>query len=113
MPVDTEQRIEKKLEVVETAFMKYGFTPMETKNRLRFGHRLTYRRGDDYYRAGMEQFDGKDYIVISAINDPDFANADVMEDVAAFPWTLPDEKIEKEVRYILGLEEYPEGYPDY
>ena len=113
MSADREERIEKKLEAAESALMKYGFTPMDTKNRLRFGHRLTYRRGDDYYRVGMEQFDGKDYIVISAINDPAFAETGIMEDVAAFPWTLPDEKIEKEVRYILGLEEYPEGYPDY
>jgi len=36
-----------------------------------------------------------------------------MEDVNAIPGTLDDERLEKEVRYALDIEPYPEDYPDW
>lgn len=108
-----QEKIEAKKQSVETYLEKYGAVAVETKSEETFGHRSTYEQGGVYYRVDENEIDGRTFLIVSAADDPKFANVGVMEDVAAFPADLSEEQIEKEVRYLLDVEPYPENYPDY
>ena len=108
-----QDRIEEKKQAVESYFAKYGANPVETKSHEKYGFRTTYEQGGIYYRVDESEIEGRIFLVISAADDPKFADVGVMEDVAAFPADLSDEKMEKEVRYVLEVEPYPDDYPDY
>ncbi len=108
-----QEKIEQKMESVENYFVKYGANPVETKNKEKLGLRTTFEQGGIYYRVDESEIDGRTYLVVSAADDPKFANVGVMEEVAAFPADLTEEQMEKEVRYMLDVEPYPEDYPDY
>ena len=108
-----QEKIEAKKQSVENYFVKYGADPVETKSEDTFGHRATFEQGGIYYRVDESEIDGRIFLVVSAADDPKFANIGVMEEVAAFPADLTEEQLEKEVRYILEVEPYPEDYPDY
>jgi hypothetical protein len=108
-----EHFMEMKMKFVEAMMLKYGAKPYFTKRQLKLRMRATFIYNDTYYRVGDGKFDGKDYIIISAIASQDYADVGLMEEVAAFPWDLSEELLEKEVRYIFELEEYPEDYPNY
>ena len=109
----SRRKIDEKKQKVETYLEKYGAVPVETKNKDAFGHRMTYEQGGVFYRVDETDMDGRTFLMVSAADDPAFANVGVMEDVAAFPATLTDEQLEKEVRYLLDVEPYPDNYPDY
>ena len=100
------QRTEKVLEFVESIFVKYGAVPVPEINehsREAFGLRVYYERRDTYYRAEASSFDGKEVILICATNDPDEVRAGVDETIAAFPVSLPGEKMEREVLAALDI----------
>ncbi|MBQ6441717.1 MAG: hypothetical protein IJJ13_03895 [Lachnospiraceae bacterium] len=108
-----QEKIEQKIRSVESYFIKYGASSVETKSHDAFGHHLTFEQGGVFYRVEETEMDGRTFLMISAADDPKFANVGVMEDVAAFPADLSEEQMEKEVRYVLDVEPYPENYPDY
>ena len=108
-----QEKLEEKKQSVEKYFVKYGAVPVETKNQEKYGHRTTFEQGGVFFRVDETEIDGRTFLLVSAADDPKFANVGVMEEVAAFPAELSEEQIEKEVRYVLEVEPYPEGYPDY
>ena len=109
-----ELKLSEKMEYVESLFEKYGCTPLDIneKNRAKFGERVIYKRYDMYYRTGCMAFEdtGEIFLVISCTDEEKYAKVGVMEDVAAFKADESDEQIEREVRYALGIEPYPDGY---
>ncbi len=108
-----EGALEKQLSYVEKMLVKYGAEPVSTKSQEILHNRATYRYRDGYFRMDQGDMDGRDYILISAIEDPKYADAGIMEEIAAFPADLSEELLEKEVRYALEIEEYPKNYPEY
>ncbi len=108
-----QKKLDRKKESIESYFVKYGAVPVETKNQEKLGLRTTFEQGGVYYRMDESEIDGRIFLVVSAADDPKFADVGVMEEVAAFPADLTEEQLEKEVRYILEVEPYPDDYPDY
>ena len=111
--METTKSIEKQLELVESYFVKYGCTALDiNKNREKFEQRTTFQKEDRFYRADTAEFDesGTVWIVISCTEDEKFASVGVMDDIGAFEANLSDEEIEQEIKYALGIEEYPEDY---
>jgi hypothetical protein len=110
----SQEEIEKKLQYVEAMFEKYGAKPLEIneKNREEFDERRAFLYEGNYYRTGTLEFEEHDgpFIVISCIDSEKFAGIGLMEDVDAFAPTLTEPEIEKQVRYALGIEPYPEEY---
>ena len=74
--------------------------------------KIFFRNGS-FFRAGTAEFDGKEFLLLSNIDDPKFAALGIMEDVDVLSLDLEPERIEKAVRYAFGIEPYPEKYPDY
>lgn len=108
-----EEALDRQLSYVEEMLVKYGAKPVSTKSQELLHNRATYQYRDGYFRMDRGDIDGRDYILISAIEDPKYADAGIMEEIAAFPADLSGELLEKEVRYALEIEEYPENYPEY
>ena len=110
----SEIKLSERMEYVESLFEKYGAAPLDIneKNRAKHGERAIFKRFDMYYRTGCMAFEdtGELFLVISCTDEEMYAGVGVMEDVAAFRPDESDEKIEKEVRYALGIEPYPEDY---
>lgn len=107
------EALEKQLSFVEKMLVKYGAERISTKSQELLHNRPTYRYREGYFRMDQGDIDGRDYILISAIEDPKYADAGIMEEIAAFPADLSEELLEKEVRYALEIEEYPKNYPTY
>ena len=105
--------IEQRMKFVESLFEKYGAikTELNAENRKRLKQRATYYFNDCYYRVDF--FGDDSFIVIEAESDFNLADVGTMEDAEPFSCDLPDDKIEKEVRFALEIEPYPETYPDY
>ena len=112
---DQEQpvRLRQMMETAEALFEKYGAEPLDInrRNREMLGQRRTYLYSGNYYRVDHAVFDGIPFMIFHCIDDPRYAAVGVMEDVEALPLTLTDEELDKEVRYLFGLEPYPENYP--
>ena len=108
-----EEALERQLSYVEKMLVKYGAEPVSTKSQEVLHNRATYRFREGYFRMDSGDIEGRDYILISAIEDPKCADAGIMEEIAAFPADLSEELLEKEVRYALEIEDYPEQYPEY
>ena len=110
----TNQQLNEKMDFVERCFVKYGAVPQDINhNRERLGQRRTYLYKGSFYRVDTAEFDGEPFLIINCIDDPRFASVGLMEDVNAIPGTLDDDRLEKEVRYALDIEPYPEDYPDW
>ena len=104
----------KRVQFVEEVFKKYGAiqTELNAEQRLKFGYRPIYERNGEYYRADFIPFNDKPYLVIEWSDDKTIADNGTMEDVDPFPYDLDDERLEKEVRYAMEIEPYPDKYPD-
>ena len=109
------QALQQQMKKVEQIFVRYGAEPQDINrhNREVLGLRQEYLYRGNYYRVDHAAFDGIPYLIINQIDNPRYAAAGVMEDVEAIPITLTDEQLEKEVRYALGIEPYPEDYPQW
>jgi len=109
------EEIEKVLKYTESLFEKYGAvkTNFNIKKRMQFHERAIYIYKGEYYRLDAIQFNKKPFIVFEWIDDENLAKVGVMEDGDSFPYDLPCEKIEKEVRFLFEIEPYPPNYPDY
>ncbi len=105
--------MEEKLQKIEALFVKYGAVPtsLDEANRVRFGDRVIFERSGCYIRAGVAAFDGQPFLTLSSIDQLKFAELGMLEDVDALPVDCPDERLEQAVRYVLGVEPYPEVYP--
>ncbi len=115
MTAEHEALMLQKMEFMESCFVKYGAVPQDINQRNReiLSQRQSFLYQGNYYRVDHAEFDNIPFLMINSIDDPKFAAVGVMEDVEAIPVTLSNEKLEKEVRYALGIEPYPENYPDW
>ncbi len=110
----TRDELEKRMDFVESMFVKYGAQPLEIneKQREKFGQRRIYKHEDSYYRVDHMQFqdDETPFIVISCTDDEKYASVGMLDDIDAIEADCTDEEIGKSVRYALGVEPYPEDY---
>ena len=106
--------MEEKLRQIEALFVRYGAVPtdLDASNRERFGDRVIYELGGSYFRAGTALFDGQPFLILSSIDRQKFASLGMMEDIDALPADCGEERMEKAVRYALGVEPYPVVYPE-
>jgi len=108
--------IDAKMDYVEKMFVKYDATPIdsgEDKAVSEFGLRKSFFRNNLYYRVESASFEEGEVIIISATDQIKFAKAGLEDNIAAFPPSYTESKIEKEVRFAFGIEPYPETYPLY
>ena len=107
--------IESRLRFIESLFTRYGAVPtnLDQELRDRFSDRVIYALNGNYYRTSAADFDGKLFYLLSTIDKLEFADLGIMEDIDALPYDLDDASIEKSVRFALGIDPYPETYPDY
>ena len=98
---------DEKLEFIESVFEKYGAKPVQGNG----GRRMFIYKGD-YFRAGKlsDDGDGEAYLVISSTDNEKYAKVGLLEDIEAVPFYTTDAELEKLVRYIFGIEPYPEDY---
>lgn len=95
---------------LETCFEKYGAVPTELD---RFsGEGIVYALDGNYYRAGTAVFEGKEFLLISCIDQEKYAALGMMEDIDILPIDTTEERLDKAVRYAFGIEPYPEKYPE-
>ncbi len=94
--------VERKIPVVEAFLMKYGASPIHTKNQARLGLRSTFKLGDAYYRVSSESIDGQDFIILNAVENPKYADVGVMDSVAVFAIDASEEDIENEIKGIIA-----------
>lgn len=110
----TKDEIEEKLRFVESVFEKYGAVPMDIneKNMEKFHQRKIYLYKDNYYRVDSADFEnnGEIFLVLSSTDDKKYADIGLLEDIDAFSAETSNEQLEKQVRYALGIEPYPDDY---
>ena len=110
----TRDDLEKKMDFVESMFVKYGAQPLELneKHREKFGQRRIFKHEDSFYRVDSMQFqeDETPFVVISCTDDEKYASVGMLDDIDALEVDLTEEEMEKSVRYALGVEPYPEDY---
>ena len=110
----TKDEIEVKLEYLESIFEKYGAVPLNIneKNMEKFHQRKIYQYKDNYYRVDSADFEdnGEIFLVLSSTDEKKYADIGLLEDIDAFSAGMSDEQLEKQVRYALGIEPYPEDY---
>ena len=103
------ETLEKKMDRFEEIMVELGAEKKEDfneKNIEDFGQRSVYQKGNNYYRIDQVQFetDGLPYIIVSAIDREAFAKVGVMEEIEAFPYDIPDERIREVVKEIFETE---------
>ena len=107
---------EKALQYVEEMFLKYDAAPVDdslNEHLHNLGLRSCYVRNKIYYRAEYCEFDEGPAIVITATDNPSYVSVGMQDNIGGFPADLPKEKLEKEVRFLFGIEPFPDTYPDY
>ncbi len=99
---------------VEEMFVKHGARRADFGGYASypdFGLRPSFVLNGMYYRAESAVFDDVPVILITASDKKEFAAVGIQDNIAGFPASLPEESLEKEVLYALGLEPYPADYP--
>ena len=104
---DSVRGIERKAELVEAMMLKYGAEQIFTTGEEKYQLRRTYKYNGAYYRMSIAEIDGETFLIVNAADEGDYADIGFMEEVAAFPPSLSDDELEREVRCILELEDYP------
>ncbi len=104
---DSERGMERKAELVEAMMLKYGAQQIFTTGEDKYKLRRTYKYNGAYYRMSIAEIEGEPFLIVNAADEGDYADIGFMEEVAAFAPSLPDEELEREVRCILELEDYP------
>ena len=101
----TAQWLEEQMQRAEEVLQRLGAVPLDINqhNREVLGQRVTYRLGGIYCRVDHAEFDGKPYLMLSAIEEAKFAEIGLMEDVQAVPAGASDKTIEREFRAALEL----------
>ena len=107
--MDNKAQSEEKLEQIERFFVQYGAVPAGLKAAEAIsGERRIFEREGVYYRAGTAVFDGKQFYLLSSIDNPKYAEIGILEDIDVLPSDAPASAIEKAVRCAFGIEPYPE-----
>ncbi|MBR4542007.1 MAG: hypothetical protein IKR23_01145 [Lachnospiraceae bacterium] len=104
---DTERGVERKAEFVEAMFLKYGAEQVFTTGEEKFRLRRTYKYNAVYYRLSISEIDGETFLIVNAVDEDDYADIGIMEEIAAFPPSLSEKELEREVRCLLEFEDYP------
>ena len=107
---------EQVLDYIEELLQKYGAVPNPEENekmRAALDLRPSFLRNGIYYRVESAVFEEGDIIIITATENPDHAKVGAQDNIAGFSASLPEEKLEKEVRFALEIEPYPPTYPVY
>ena len=123
--VITRGELERRKDFVEEIMISLGCEPVDIK--LPYENKVTSIGGDytvkcvserrvykftggsyggGYYRVDEVIF-SKPFIVLEYSRDLDGVLKNIMEDCDPFPYDLPDEEVEMEVKYTLGLEKPP------
>ena len=94
-----QQELEQKMQYAERVLEKLGAVPQEInqKNREILGQRVTYLLGTNYYRIACEEFDGKPYLILNAIDNEKYADIGLMEDVQAISADASEETIRRRI----------------
>lgn len=116
----TREEFEKKKDLVEKTMLELGAKEYEID--LKYAQKTTSYVGDqketyysqrgifsfkdDFFRVDEVLFNDKPYIVLECGTLQQLIN-NTMEDADPFPYDLSDEEIKNEVKYSLGIEEYP------
>ena len=100
---ETAQWLEEQMQRAEKVLQRLGAVPQDINQRNRevLGQRVTYLLGSTYCRVDSAEFDGKLYILLSAIEEAKFAGIGLMEDIEAVPADAPDKTIERKFRAAL------------
>lgn len=69
--------------------------------------RPLYQLGDQYVRICEVLFEQKPFIVLEVADSWEEVRKNAMEDAEPFVYDLSDDQMKQEVKYSLGLEEYP------
>lgn len=104
------------LKSVEELLVKYGAVlnpDDDPETRKKLDIRPSFLRKGIYYRVEINEFKEGKVVVLSATDKPEYAKVGAHDNIAGFPVDYPPEKIEKEVRFALDIEPYPENYPVY
>ena len=104
-----EQTLEKNIERFEQALEVCGAKKrgdLDEKNIDKYNLRSIYEYNGNYYRIGTLSFEEeKDpYIVVNAIDSEKFAKIGVMEEIEAYPYDMPEDRIKEVVAESLQAE---------
>ena len=115
-PNNEKALLEEALAIIEKQFETAGARAAEEFHDARresLGLRRSYAFRGLYYRAEGIEIDGSPVIILYATDRPSFARIGAEDSIAAFRADYPQHKLEREVLFAMGLEPYPENYPDY
>ena len=101
--------LEEKMDYFEKVFEDNGAVRMEDfneKNIEEFEQRHIYKYNDYYYRVDKIRFDteSEPYIIVSGIDNEKFARIGILEELEAYPYDIPNERIEEVVPEIFATE---------
>jgi len=102
-----KQTLDRNIVRFEQAMKDYGAvvrSDLDKSNVEKYDLRPIYEFKGNYYRVGSLVFDDeKDtpYIVINAIDNQRFAEIGVMEEIEAYPYDMPEERIREVVAEFL------------
>ncbi|MCI5668359.1 MAG: hypothetical protein MR291_06305 [Oscillospiraceae bacterium] len=116
----TREEFEKKKDLVEKTILELGAKEYEidlqyaqkttsyvgVQKETYYSQRRIFSFKDDFFRVDEVLFNDKPYIVLECGTLQQLIN-NTMEDADPFPYDLSDEEIKNEVKYSLGIEEYP------
>ena len=104
-----ENTLNKNCERFEEAMVEAGAIlrdDLDKSNIGKFGLRPIYEHNGNYFRVSTLTFDEEEmpYIVINAIDSEKFAKIGVMEEIEAYPYDIPAERIREVVSEYLETE---------
>ena len=104
-----EKTMEKNIDRFEQAMQEHGAVlrdDLDKSNIGKFGLRPIFEYKDCFYRVGTLSFEEEDnpYIVINAIDSEKFAKIGVMEEIEAYPYDMPEDRIHEVVAEFLDAE---------
>ena len=102
----TQEELEQKLVWAEEALAELGAAPLDInrRNRELLAQRTTYRYRNTFYRVDQAAFDDAQYLILSAIENPEYAAIGLMEDVDAIPAASDREEIRRAIRRAVLAE---------
>lgn len=92
---------ENRKDFVERIMRDLGCEPVQISERT------VYWFKDEFYRVDEVLFPEKPFIVLEYAATSDEVQRNIMEDCEPFPYDLSDDETTNEVRYSLGIEQYP------
>lgn len=99
----SRSEFERRKDFVERVMRDLGCEPIQISEHT------VYRFKDEFYRVDEVLFPEKPFIVLEYADTEDKVMKNIMEDCEPFPYDLSDDEITNEVRYSLGIEQYPKN----